>query len=281
LVTTLHHDTYPAIDPTTADLSGKVVLVTGASKGIGKAIAIAFAQAGVSGLVLLARSSTKAVEAECLAAQRPGKILKLLSLSVDVTDTAQVIDAAKHVKETFGRLDVAVNNAGYLTPPKPMAESDPYDWWKVWEFNIRGVYNVTQAFIPLLIECGGDKLIVNVASDLAHVMWRGFSVCITTKFAQLRLTEAIMADYGAEGVLAFVLHPCATLTDLNSILPADVQEFLTDTPELAAHFIVWLVRKRRDWLGGRYVSALWDVNELEGKKQEIIEGNKLKMKLVL
>ncbi|KAL6305500.1 putative oxidoreductase [Sparassis latifolia] len=280
-VPTTHHDTYPAIDPNKADLSGKVVLVTGASRGIGRATAIAFTQAGASGLVLLARGNMSAVETECLAVRRPGRQIKLLLLSVDIRDPAQVIEAARQVEETFGRLDAIVNNAGYMETSKPMAESDPYDWWKVWEVNIRGVYNMSHAFIPLLIECGGDKLIVNMSSGMAHLIWAGSSAYQTTKFALLRITESIMADYGTQGVLAFALHPCITPTELNAKWAPEVRKMCIDTPELGAHTVVWLMRARRDWLGGRYISANWDVDELLAKRQEIVDGDKLKMRMVL
>ena len=89
-ITSSRHDTYPAIDPTKADLSGKVVLVTGASKGIGKAIALTFAQAGIRGLALLARSPLAALKDECLAAQRPGKPLEVLTIHADISNNDHI-----------------------------------------------------------------------------------------------------------------------------------------------------------------------------------------------
>ena len=90
------------------------MLVTGASKGIGKAIALTMAQSGARGLVLLARSSLSSVREECLTVQRSGHPLQVLSLQVDITDNNQVEAAAKEVKAAFGRLDIVINNAGIL-----------------------------------------------------------------------------------------------------------------------------------------------------------------------
>ena len=135
-----HHDTYPFIDPKKLNLSGKYVFVTGASKGIGRALAISYAQAGASGLALGARSDMASLEDEVLnAAKSAGKSApKILRLSLDVTDLASV-EAAKNATEaTFGKLDILINNAGYLNNFTKMADSDPTEWWKTWDVNIKG-----------------------------------------------------------------------------------------------------------------------------------------------
>ena len=119
------HDTYPVIDPTKADLSGKVVVVTGASKGIGRAIAMAMAQAGAKGLALLARSDLDHTKERCLAAQRPGHPLKVLTIQVDVANNDQVVAAARQVEETFGRVDVVINNAGMWRAVSQSIASSP------------------------------------------------------------------------------------------------------------------------------------------------------------
>lgn len=169
------HDTYPAIDPRKADLSDKVILITGASKGVGKAIALAFAQSGARGLVLLARSSLAPVQEACLSMQRPGHPLQILTLHVDIANNDQVEAAAKQVEATFGRLDIVINNVGYLGGSDLIAESDTEEWWKGWEVNIRGTYHVTRAFVPLLIQAGGDKTIVNMSSSGALGIGAGYS----------------------------------------------------------------------------------------------------------
>ncbi|GBE89714.1 Short chain dehydrogenase citE [Sparassis crispa] len=280
-VPTKRYDTYPAIDPIKSTLTGKVVLITGASRGIGRPMAIAFAQAAVSGLVLLARSDTATTEAACLAAQRPGHSLKVLTLAVDITNLEQVSDAARRVEEMFGRLDVIINNAGYADPWKTMGETDPNEWWRTWEVNMRGTFNVTHAFLPLLTKCGGDRTIMNLVSAAAHWAIKHCSAYQTSKFALMRFTELLMEDHGDQGVLAYAVHPCATPTDMNADLPEEVKKRLIDTPELAAHSIVWLARERREWLGGRYVSTQWDVDELLQKTQEIVKGDKLKFRMVV
>jgi len=277
-----HTDTYAAIDPKKADLSGKVVLVTGASRGIGRTIAVSFAQAGASGVVILARGDPKTSEAAVQAAQRPGTSLRVLSVAADVTDSAQVESAVKCIKETFGRLDILVNNAGYSERVgATIAESDPNDWWKVWEINMRGTYNVTRAAIPLMIECGAAASIVNVSSVVAHWVRPTWSAYQVSKFSVLRFTELTVAEYGDKGIFAFCVHPCATPTDLNENLPEEIKKRLVDTPELAAHTIVWLVKERREWLSGRYLSCKWDVEELLAKKDHIVGGDKLKLRMVV
>lgn len=101
------------------------------------------------------------------------------------------------------------------------------------------------------------------------------------KLAVLRFTEFLVAEYGTQGLLAFSLDPGGVLTDMGSTLPEPFHKALIDTPELAANTTVWLSKDRKEWLAGRMVVVTWDVNELEAKKEEIVKGDKLKVRLVV
>ena len=103
----------------------------------------------------------------------------------------------------------------------------------------------------------------------------------TSKLALLRFAEFIDAEYSAKGILAYTIHPGAVATEMSSTVPEAYKHLLIDTPELAAHTLLWLVKERREWLAGRYISCLWDVDELLSKKDEIVQGDKLKPKLVV
>jgi hypothetical protein len=139
---TEHGDTYPFIDPRKADLTGRSVVITGASRGIGRATAISFAQAGASKIGLAARSDLAEVKTEVLEAarqaNRPEPLVVVVS-SVDVTKEEDVKRFATTIQAEFGdSLDVLVNNAGILESWVPLGESDPSTWWKTWEVNLKG-----------------------------------------------------------------------------------------------------------------------------------------------
>lgn len=97
----------------------------------------------------------------------------------------------------------------------------------------------------------------------------------------LRFTEFIDAEYGDQGVLAYSVHPGAIETEMSSTVPEEYKSLLIDTLELPAHTILWLLKERRDWLAARYISCNWDMEELLAKKEEIVEGDKLKPKLIV
>ena len=93
------------------------------------------------------------------------------------------------------------------------------------------------------------------------------------------MTELIEVEFSASNILPIAFHPGAIATDMGNSLPEDYQHILVDTAELAAHSLVWLTETRKEWLSGRYVSANWDVKELEARKDEIVKGDKLKFKM--
>jgi len=276
-------DTYAFINPVQADLTGKSVLITGASKGIGKATAISFAIAGCSKILLAARSDLAGVETAVKdAAKKAGRPQPLVhSLKVDVTSEDSVRAAAESATDILGgSLDILINNAGYLEQWKPITESKPSEWWWTWEVNIKGAYLAAHNFVPLLLK-SQTKTIINISSGGAHVMFPGASGYQTTKFALCRFTEFIDKEYRQQGLIAISLHPGGVKTELAMNMPPDRLDVLTDTPELAADTLVWLCRERRDWLSGRFASVNWDMEELEQKKQDIIQRNLLKFRVLI
>ena len=128
---TVHNDTYPAISPLAANLKGKSVFVSGASKGIGKAIALSYARAGASHIAIGARSNISSVAAEVEAAAKEAKrsIPTILTINLDVTKQESVQLAAEKVKAKFGKIDILINNAGILGKPAPVADTDSDAWY--------------------------------------------------------------------------------------------------------------------------------------------------------
>lgn len=89
------------------------------------------------------------------------------------------------------------------------------------------------------------------------------------------------AEYGEKGLVCFAIHPGSVPTDLGLTLPEELHSILTDTMELASDTILWLGKEHRPWLSGRYITVSWDMEELEAKKDEIVEKDVLKFRLFL
>ncbi|KAK4500299.1 hypothetical protein PRZ48_008488 [Zasmidium cellare] len=275
---TIHKDTYDYITPTQFSLPNRAILITGASKGIGKATALSYAKAGASYIAIAARSGMDELEAEMKKAAK-GE-LKVLKIVLDVTSEESVEKAKEAVEREFGRLDVLVNNAGYLEEFVPITESKVEEWWRVWEINIKGPYLVTRAFLPLMLKTSdGLKTVLNVSSIGAQLIGAGASGYQTSKLALLRFGEFLNNDYKEQGLLSYGIHPGGVPTELALGMPKQFQSALIDTPELASDSIVWLTAEKRDWLAGRYISVNWDMKEFLDKRAKIEEQDLLKVRM--
>ncbi|KAI0066527.1 NAD-P-binding protein [Artomyces pyxidatus] len=270
---------YPFIDPSphfsAQTFASKVVLVTGASRGIGASIAQHFSRAGAS-LALVARNEDKlgAVKAE-IEATVPGA--RVLTFVVDVRDTAQVSKAVADTVKHFGRLDVLVANAGVMRPlGTRFASVDPIAWWDTLEINLRGVFNFVHFAIPHLQKSGGYVVAISsVGSQVRVPTESDYSI---SKQAVNRLVEFVPIEY--PGVKAFAVHPGNVPTDM--ALGSGAPVSFDTGPELAAATVLHLAAGKADWLNGRFVSSLWDLGEVESKyKAAILEKNALVHKLLL
>lgn len=282
-VPTQHNDTYPAIDPLSADYSGKNVLITGASRGLGREMALSYAKGGISGIAILDLLDSTHVEKDILeSATAAGRSQpKVLCLKVDITNLASVEQALETVKSEFKSLDILVNNAGYGSRYVSVTESDPDQWWRNFEVNVKGVYLMVKTFLPLVLQ-SRDKTIVVLSSIGAHHVVPGGSGYEPTKLTVLKFNEYLMAEYGSKGLLVYAIAPGGVLTDMSSdAFPAHLHHLLPDTPRLVADTLTFLTKERREWLASRYVDSKWDMEEFLAKKDAIVKDDLLKVRLRL
>ncbi|KAK7464328.1 hypothetical protein VKT23_006496 [Stygiomarasmius scandens] len=268
---TNRHDIYPAIDPephfSSKSYAGKVVLITGASKGIGESIATFYAKAGAS-LVIAARS-----QATLDGVQKAiGSTTEVLAVPTDVTDPKAVENLINATISKFGKLDIVVANAGKADPwDKPFTEKDPNEWWKVVEVNIRGVFNVAHAALPHLDKTEG--YFVTITSGAANFRIPFASSYCVSKHAALRLNEFITMEHPK--VKAFSVHPGSIKTDTAMLNPA-WEVYMIDTLQLPAGTLLAVTSGKYDWLVNTFVSSNWDLSEVEQKyKEKIASGGYL------
>ncbi|KAI3337363.1 NAD(P)-binding protein [Xylariaceae sp. AK1471] len=281
--TSTHHDTYPFISPDKTDLSGKSVFIAGASKGIGKETALAFAKAGCSKIAIGARSDLSSLIAVIVkTATDAGKSApQVISLQLDVTSEDSVQAAADKIAQEFdGALDVLICNAGNLEQWLPVAESNPTEWWRTYEINVKGTYLLNRFFIPLLLKSETKTSILTTSYGALGVR-PGASGYQSSKFAVCRIAEFIATEYEKQGLVCFAIHPGGVKTELAYNMPEEMWALLIDEPALPAHTMAWLSRERRPWLSGRFLSVTWDMEELESKKDKIVSGNLLKFRVVV
>lgn len=282
---TAHHDRYDAIDPRSAlknSAEGKVIFIAGASRGIGQATAVAFAEAGAKAVYITARTEAALVETQSLIKKaNPDTLCKFVAC--DVTLAADVEAAVADCVSTFGAIDAADANAGFLGPWVKIGESDPAGWWRSWEVNMQGSYHVIRFTLPHLIKSAktqaavgksGGHLIL-LSSVGAQVVMPGASDYQTSKHAINRLCEFVQNDHDEDGIKCVAIHPGGVATDLGKNMPKGMQEFLVDSPDLAACFAVWVCSGKADWAKGRYLSANWDVSELIATKDDILQHDLL------
>ncbi|KIW29746.1 uncharacterized protein PV07_05535 [Cladophialophora immunda] len=281
----IYRDVYPTIDPRRPELSknGKVVMITGASKGIGKdALAPVFAVAGARAIIITARKSTSLMDtAAKLRSINPS--IEVLPLDLDISRESSISLAFKTISERFPEgVDILVSNAVSKTAADQwIATCDIEKWWdNDLTTNIRGSLLLTKYFLnqPTTPKDKSVKRkIVYVSSGISYIVNPGQSAYSFSKLIINQLAAYAHAESNEETqVQAVAVHPGIFVTD---ILEDIYRYYAVDTNELAGGVINWAASDEAQFMSGRYTTANWDITEILERKQEILDRNLLTTKL--
>ncbi|KAJ8061976.1 hypothetical protein OCU04_009759 [Sclerotinia nivalis] len=267
---TVHRDPYWAIDPKNpANLqTGKIIIITGASSGIGAAAAKVWAEAHASGIVLAARG-VPAMNSLIEELQPLSPETKFLAVKVDIANEDDVKNLYTVVQKEFGRhADVLLNNAGYVEDKQFIGETEPSRWWKTLEINLKGLYQMTHHYIASQpTPKAPTGTVINVSSLAAGItMTGGGSAYGLSKLTDHRFSEFLSVEYPSLRVFATMPGIAAT-----KMVPDYFMVYALDHVELTGMLALYLVQERADYLKGSMVSVNWDVEELEEYKKEIVE----------
>lgn len=213
-------------------LEGHIAAVTGAGSGIGEGIALGYGEAGAQVAVLDANG--EAAEATAKAIQAAGG--KAIGVTVDVRDREACAAAVAAVKAGLGEISILVNNAGINRRTAITGDPDVVrkDWDDIVDVNIKGVFNVTHAFLEQLRKNKGRIVNIGSIQSFSHVRWPNSAAYTTSKHGVLGMTRALAAELGPEGVRVNAIGPGMIATPLNQPTrdsnPAVVERVLDHTP---------------------------------------------------
>ncbi len=273
-------------------LTGRVSLITGAGRGIGRATAIALSEAG-SAVVLGSRTMTELEEVHDEVTKRGGTAL---IRQVDVTDMSSVKSFVDAAIDGFGQVDVLVNNAGSNNggvdgAVGPLWEVNPEAWWKDVEVNLRGAFFCSHLVLGHMVARGRGHIVNVTSMGPATRPWPFNSAYACSKAAQLRLTDSLAEEVRDRGVYVFALSPGRVRTRMaDEVLDTEAgRRYLVPLmkglanpeilPEVPAKAIVFLVSGDADQLSGRVLRAGWNLQDLARRAQDIVENDRLALRL--
>ena len=227
-------------------LEGKVAMITGASQGLGRALALAYAKSGAS-IVINSRSEDGirpvAEEARSLGAEA-------LALAADVTKGPDVERLVGAAVERFGRIDVLVNNAGLLGPRVPIADYPETEWRRVIDANLTGPFLVTKAAIARMPEGGSIVNVVSGVSIEGRAEWGAYSV---SKFGVESLTQILAAELEERGIRVNAVDPGGMRTEMRAAAYPEEDPTTRITPEENTAVFVYLASdESKDVTGERF-----------------------------
>ena len=258
------------MDTRDLDFSGQVALVTGASKGIGRAIAIRLAQTGML-VAVTARTRDALDETVELIKTDNGNAI---AFPADVTDQPAVNRIVAGTHRQFGPIDLLVNNAAIPGAPGPDWENDSDLWWRAMEINIRGPFIVSRSVLPGMIDQRKGR-IVNVSSSSAYLSSPYLSSYTASKAALTNWTLSLADATREYGIKVFAYSPTLVATEMTEIMSTspdlpqshravmiDALEDRAQPPSVSAEGVVYLASGKADVLNGHFVDVRWGIDEM-------------------
>ena len=248
---------HPKQGPLMSLLADKVAVVTGAGRGIGRAVALAYARMGADvACVSRTEENSAKVAAEVEALGR-----KAWALAVDVSDTAAVDAAAKEILESAGRVDILVNNAG-VTRDNLLMRMSEEEWDTVLNTNLKGAFNFTRAFSRPFIKQRSGR-IINIASVIGLIGNAGQSNYAASKAALIGFTKSIAKELAPRGITVNAIAPGFIETDMTAALNDKVRgEILASvplgrfgSPDDIAHAAVFLAMEPTGYVTGQVLTV--------------------------
>ncbi len=239
-------------------LEGRTALVTGASRGIGRAIALRLAAEGADVAVNFAGSAAKAEEVKNAIIEM-GR--KAIAIQADVKDASSVAGMVEEVKKTFGRIDILVNNAGVTRDGLLMRMKDE-DWETVIDTNLRGVFQCTKAVSKIMMKQRYGR-IVNMASVVGLVGNAGQANYAASKAGVIGFSKSVARELASRGITVNMVAPGCIDTDMTAVLPDKVREaMLADIPlarvgkpEDVASAVAFLVSDEAAYITGQVINV--------------------------